>query len=62
MFMSRDISNGLLGVMVFFSVIIGFVLGLKFGIKIYANPEVEQTHKVIRKYIKELKKVDKEKT
>ena len=55
--MSRAINKGLLGVMIFFSVIIGFVMGLNLGGEIYANPQVEETHRQIRKYIKELKKV-----
>lgn len=42
--------------MIFFSIIIGFVFGLQLGTKIYADPHIEHTHNLLRKYIKEVKK------
>jgi hypothetical protein len=48
-------NKGLLGVITFFSLIIGFTFGLKLGYKIYDNPEVDETLFYLRRMLKDAK-------
>ena len=41
--------------MTFFSILIGFEIGLSIGTRIFNNPEVDETHKYLRKFIREKK-------
>ena len=55
-FKTKTINKGLLGIMITTFIMIGGVLGYKWGKRIFANPQVEDTNYKLRQYIKELKK------
>lgn len=55
-FKTKTINKGLLGIMITTFIMIGGVLGYKWGKRIFANPQVEDTNYKLRQYIKELKR------
>ena len=48
----RSISSGLLGIMIFFSILIGLEIGLEFGEKWYSNRHRDEAIYLIKQYIK----------
>jgi hypothetical protein len=52
-------NKGLLIVLVIASLLIGGVVGFRMGVRIFADPQVAATHKMIRDYIRECKKTAK---
>jgi uncharacterized membrane protein affecting hemolysin expression len=55
-------SVGVQIVIVIFSLLIGGVLGFRIGKKIFSDPQVDELHRMLRQYIKEQKKMYKERT
>lgn len=55
-FKTKTINKGLLGIMITTFIMIGGVLGYKWGKRIFANPQVEDTNYKLRQYIRELKR------
>ena len=45
-------NKGLLIVLVISSLLIGGVVGFRMGVRIFADPQVAATHKMIRDYIR----------
>jgi len=55
-FNKAGVNKGLLATIVFFSIIIGGVLGYFLGVRFYSDSEMEETYLAFHKYIKEVKK------
>lgn len=55
-FKKVGINKGLIGTITFFSIIIGAVLGYYLGVRIYSDSHTDENHRMLRIYIKELRK------